>query len=63
MDQVVIPDLDRFRIQLNGAMRSQDYLEGKLSTIEKHLPTMIEELLVFGLDKKINEKLASFATK
>lgn len=48
--QVVVPDLDRLRIQVNQLATRTDFTESKLTTIEKHMPSIIEELLVFGLE-------------
>ena len=40
-----------------------DYTESKITTIEKHLPTIIEELIGFAIEKKINEKLLPFVNR
>lgn len=42
MSGVVIPDLDKLRINLSQLTERIDYTESKLQTIEKHMPTIIE---------------------
>jgi hypothetical protein len=40
-----------------------DFTESKLQTIEKHMPSIIEQLLGFALDQKIDDKLATLVTQ
>jgi hypothetical protein len=56
----VITDLDKLRISLSQLTERVDYTESKLQTIEKHMPTIIEQLIVFGLEERIDKKLEGF---
>lgn len=48
-----MPTLDNLRVSLNQVAQKSEFAESKLTTIEKHLPTLIEELLEMYFDKKI----------
>ena len=60
---VLMPDLEIFRIQCNQLTTRIEYTEQKLNTIEKHLPVIIEELLNYSLEAKIKERFALVVTR
>lgn len=59
----VVPEVERLGIVAKQLSHRADYIEGKLTTIEKHLPSMIEELIIHGLEKKVNQKLENLVEK
>ena len=43
------------RLTVNATADRVDFLQTKILTIEKHLPTMIQEILEYYFDKKMSD--------
>ena len=63
MEDTVLTSLEKQRLVVNETSDKVDYLQSKVITIEKHLPVMIQEILEFYFDKKVNDLLARLVTK
>ena len=61
LSQKIEPGLDTFKSYQQTSAQRLDMLESKLSTIEKHIPLMIEQIVHMGVDKRITEKLQNYA--
>ena len=59
----MLTSLEKQRLVVNETSDKVDYLQSKVITIEKHLPVMIQEILEFYFDKKVNDLLARLVTK
>lgn len=63
LDEKVLLGQEKQRLVVNETSDKVDYLQSKVLTIEKHLPTMIQEILEYYFDKKVSDLLAQFVTK
>lgn len=63
MEDTVLTSLEKQRLVVNETSDKVDYLQSKVITIEKHLPVMIQEILEFYFDKKVNDLLGRLVTK
>ena len=63
MEDTVLTQLEKQRLVVNETSDKVDYLQSKMLTIEKNLPVMIQEILEFYFDKKVNDLLGRLVTK
>ena len=59
----MLTSLEKQRLVVNETSDKVDYLQSKVIPIEKPLPVMIQEILEFYFDKKVNDLLARLVTK
>ena len=55
MEDQVLGQMEKQRLTVNETADKVDFLQTKILTIEKHLPTMIQEILEYYFDKKMSD--------
>ena len=55
--------MEKQRLVVNETSDKVDFLQSKLLTIEKHLPVMIQEILEYYFEKKIDDLMSKLVTK
>ena len=55
--------MEKQRLVVNETSDKADYLQLKVHTIEKNLPTMVEDILEMYFDKKVTSLLGKLVTK
>ena len=55
MEDQVLSQMEKQRLTVNETAEKTDFLNAKICTIEKHLPTMITEILEYYFDKKMSD--------
>jgi hypothetical protein len=58
-----MPTLENLRVSINQVAQRAEFADSKLTTIEKHLPTLIEELLEMYFEKKIVNLQETFVSQ
>ena len=53
IEHEILPSIENLRVSVNQVAQQTEFTDSKLSTIEKHLPSLIEELLEMYFEKKI----------
>lgn len=59
----MLQQVEKQRLMVNESSDKVDFLQSKLLTIEKHLPVMIQEILEYYFDKRLNEQITQMVTK
>ena len=59
----MLTQLEKQRLVVAETSDKVDYLHSKVQTTERHLPVMIQEILEFYFDKKVNDLLGRMVTK
>ena len=59
MDDQVLGQVEKQRLTTNETADKVDFLQTKLLTVEKHLPTIVQEILEYYFDKKMRDLQAT----
>ena len=59
----MLVNVEKQRLIVNESSDKVQYLTQKVNTIERHLPTMIQEILEYYFDKKVSAFMANLVTK
>lgn len=63
IEHEILPSIENLRVSVNQVAQQTEFTDSKLSTIEKHLPSLIEELLEMYFEKKIVSLQQTFVTQ
>lgn len=59
----MLTSMEKQRLVVNENSDKVDYITQKINTIEGHLPVMVQEILEFYFDKRVNDLMSSFVTR